>query len=338
MKVNRSLFVIVIVLFIYACGNKKIVDSEPLNTADITTPKIDYLHEIKKSPYNFYVSTPEDSSFIGLFSNRSDTIAELWYKQYRLSKSGVDSTKYQLMSSLEWGYIYPDTTLTKEITIGSFQYILFSCSEGYLGNSVLEHNIRFYALNKQNFKYYYLDYIGQYSFKCECLDGEFFNSDNLKEEPLVKDELYTFAKSSELIYQRTDRDEDIYYHMNFEEKWKNDNGADNSYGAGYSVINDTIYSTYYKTNLFELLGIVSSDNLIENVKYKIVNFFRGNIIAYDKDKELYFPVFIESCVLGCNKKIEFEENNILKVCYSEFEDSEYRISLDDIIFDMKQGD
>ncbi|MFP3787380.1 hypothetical protein, partial [Burkholderia sp. SIMBA_024] len=73
--------------------------------------------------------------------------------------------------------------------------------------------------------------------------------------------------------------------------------------------------TYYTENLFQYNGNYDNDQVIENADYKIVTYFRNNIIGYDKNKKLYFPIIVESCVTGCDKEIQFVSENEIEVSY-----------------------
>lgn len=340
----RILFIILLLITIFcACQGKNETEQNQRTNNDntIINKEVDYTSFIKNDPNNIYVSSlRDDSTFIGLFCKTNTFVdATLYLKKYKLTHCEADSISYQTIQYLDEQYIKIDTTLTKETVIKDTPYILFSCSEGAWGSAAIYQSVSFYALNMQDLSVFFLEYTGRHQyFKCEeCIVGQFTENKQLEKYPLIKKELLQLSQKSKLIYQHTKRDEDKYYYLNFEEKWNDDNMRENIYGIGRSSIDDTIRSTYYKTNLFEVMSKYG-DNFIENDKYKIANYFRSNIIGYDKYQNLYFPILIETCVQDCNKDIELTDDNSLIIKYNEYYDETYNISLDNIIFDTKHGD
>lgn len=170
---------------------------------------------------------------------------------------------------------------------------------------------------------YKLVYKGYLSAVCdECVKGNFEKNSYSKE---INDFLTQQTKSSKFIYQKSNHKNEDY--KDYEEKWQADNNIDGHFGAGNLEPLDIIYSTYYKEDLFKISG--GTPREIENEKYIINSFFRGNLIGYDKTKKLYFPIIIESCSHFCDKKIEFIGTNLLNI---EYEDSNgYIIDLSNII-------
>ena len=45
--------------------------------------------------------------------------------------------------------------------------------------------------------------------------------------------------------------------------------------------------------------------------------FRNNVISFDKMKRKYFPIWIESCMHGCDKSISLASNDNLEIKYIE---------------------
>jgi len=296
----------------------------------------------------FYQSQlQEDSTFICMYSGKdrnmsfffSDTINMIYAGKCQLNREGmVDTLETTLLLVNEWSYLTIDSSSFKQVVIQDMPYLYFATSEGFMGQGIIERNVNFHLLNMDNLEHYRLLYAGVPSFKCEdCIDGSFVITEQLKGTPEILDALKELSKTSTLIYQRGPKDDDIYYHMNYEEKWEADNKSHNAYAAGYGDIVMPIRSTYYATNLFDL-NRGSENDVIENDKYQLRSYFRGNIVGYDKSKKMHFPLYIESCVLGCNKNIEFIGKDSLKIVRSETGGEEYRISMKDIIFDTKTGD
>lgn len=294
----------------------------------------------------FYQSPlQDDSTYVSLYAGDgfasyfySDTLNRVHAAKCKLSAYGVDTLSKTLILENEWAYLTIDSSSFEQVTVLDQPYLYFSTSEGFMGQAIIERNVNFHLINMNTLEHYRLLYAGEPSFKCEdCIEGSFVITDELRSTPDILSKLKDLSKSSKFIYQRGTKDDDIYYYLNYEEKWDRDNKSHNRYGAGYGNIVTPIRSTLYKTDLFAL-NKGSENSVIENKRYILRSYFRGNIIGYDKDKKLYFPLYIENCVLGCNKDIEFVDENTLKITRSESDEETYRISLKDIIFDSKTGD
>ncbi|CAA9202174.1 hypothetical protein FLA105534_03958 [Flavobacterium bizetiae] len=239
--------------------------------------------------------------------------------------------KKDTLISNEYNYTEIGKESFQKTTIKNQEYILLSIRESYQGTAVTEQTVSFIMLNTQTLKSYTLMYAGEISLRSkQSIDGEFIDSKILDSEPEIKKVLYEFANKSKLIFHIS-KDENHY--TNYVQKWETDNNSINHLANGYSGIPDTIYSTYYKDDLFNFTGDYNKSESIENNNFKIVSFFRGNIIAFDKNKKLYFPIYTETCVTGCDKKIKFVSENSIEVLYHESSENETSIiNLDEIIF------
>ena len=138
-----------------------------------------------------------------------------------------------------------------------------------------------------------------------------------------------FNSKSKLIFQATKEEKKADHFKNYEEKWEKDNRTDNHYGAGYGIIPESLQSTYYKDKLFNLDGS-DIDTIIENENYIVGTYFRGNLLGYDKNKKLYFPIIVESCAHSCKKEIIFLDEKTVQIAYED--DEKFEIKLDEIIF------
>ena len=299
---------------------------------------------LEKSVYKSKLT--RDSTFIAIYvlpgnstsAHFADTVNRMYVGKFQFINNQIDTIKTALLSENEWGYFSIDTLSFKTIPINNTPFLYFSYIEGFQGVAVLEKSVFFCLINTKDLSHYELVYIGRNSFKCEdCIEGYFADNPTLTKKPPVYNTLKRLSKNSKLIYQQQTKDKNRYYHLNYETKWNDDNQADNAWGAGYSYIQTSIKSTYYKTNLFQLNHGIVNDS-IESERFILVNYFRGNIIGYDKINNLYFPLLIESCFNFCNKSIAFFDQDSLRIFYNEGGDIEYRISMDDILFDGKRGD
>lgn len=293
----------------------------------------------------FYQSSLQgDSTYVSLYAGDgfasyfySDTLNRVYAAKCKLSAYGVDTLSKTLILENEWAYLTIDSSSFEQVTVLDQPYLYFSTTEGFMGQAIIERNVNFHLLDMNTLEHYRLLYAGEPSFKCEdCIEGRFVITGQLRSTPEILDKLKEMSKTSKFIYQRGAKDDDIYYYLNYEEKWDRDNKSHNRYAAGYGDIVTPIRSTYYQTDLFTL-NKGSENSVIENRKYLFRSYFRGNIIGYDKDKKLYFPLYIENCVLGCNKDIEFVDENTLRITRSESDEETYSISMKDIIFDSTIG-
>lgn len=298
-------------------------------------------------PYGGFYQSPlqADSTFICLYAGDkrfsyfySDTLNRMHVSLCKLNGEVVDTLKTVLLLEDEWSYLTIDSASFRHVAVHDEPYLYFSSSEGFMGQGVIERNVNFHLVNINTLDNFRLLYAGEPSFKCEdCIEGNFVETNQLRETPDILNLLKELSKTSRLIYQRGPKDENVYYHLNYQEKWDKDNQSHNSYATGHGNIISPIHSTYYKTNLFDL-NQGSENSVIENSRYLFRSYFRGNIIGYDKEKKLYFPLYIENCVLGCNKDIEFAGSESIRVTWSESEEGTYLISINNIIFDSKTGD
>ena len=268
----------------------------------------------------------------------ADTINRMYAGKFKSINGQIDTIKSVLLSENEWGYFSIDTLSFKTVRINNVPFLYFAFVEGSQGVAVLDKSVYFCLINMSDLSNYELTYVGRNSFKCEdCIEGRFTENSKLKKHPQIAGVLRNLSKKSKLIYQKKAKDGNLYYHLNYEAKWNDDNRADNAWGAGYSYIQTPIVSTYYKTDLFRLNQGSVSDS-IQNDRFILVSYFRGNIIGYDKTNRLYFPLLIESCFNFCNKSIAFFDQDSLRIFYDEGGDIEYRISMNDILFDLRRGD
>ena len=219
--------------------------------------------------------------------------------------------------------IYQKDFLRKRIQ--NTDYFLFALLESPKGNGDPEFNLNFIMLDTDNLKSYTLKYTGESTLRCdECIDGAFIKNELLELNPTLKKELYLFANKSKWIFNPSEEEKDINYYKNYEEKWYLDNTK--------SLFPDVIKSTYYTENLFEYTGQYDQDQISENANFKVVAYFRNNIIGYDKAKKLYFPIIVESCQTGCDKKIEFISKNEIMVSHEISSQRADTINLNEIKF------
>lgn len=227
------------------------------------------------------------------------------------------------------------SSITSQKTNGKTFHLL-SIKETFKGQAVTSRTINFVLIDPAAKKHYTLSYQGEPSIRCEvCIDGAFLENKSLESVLKIKTILYAYARKSKWIYRpETAAERDPRHMKNYELKWDQDNKADNHLANGHSGIPDTIYSTYYKDDLMKFTGQRSGEPVtIENDRFLITSYFRGNLLGFDKQKKRFFPIFIESCVTGCNKTIGFTSSGRLEVTYDEDSRKEvYTVDLDAIKF------
>lgn len=248
--------------------------------------------------------------------------------------SNIKLIQQDTLLSDEFQYVHVDAKNFVKKTINNKNYLLMSVLETPMGNGDIERYVNFMMIDTKSLKSYTLQYNGTESLRCdECIDGEFIKNKQLESNPEIKNVLNQYANTSKWIYVPKGEEKELSHYKNYVQKWNTDNNTENNLANGNSSFPEVLNSTYYKENLFEFTGDYSENEFIENNKYIIVSYFRSNIIAYDKNKKLYFPVFAESCVTGCNKEIKFISENTIEVLYTEYSGHKGEtINLDEIKF------
>lgn len=278
--------------------------------------------EIRISTYN---SVPNDKYFLSGDKNF------ILVSKYLKKGNQFELIRKDTLISNEFTYTEIGKESLKKINIDNKEYIYLSVRQSYQGTAITEKSAFFIILNINSLENFTLVYSGENSFRSkEAIDGEFGEDKRLDQNPEIKKALYNFAEKSKWVFHSSPDKND---YSNYVQKWETDNNTYNHMANGNSGIPHIVYSTYYKEDLFKFTGDISDQKTIENDNFKIVCYFRGNILAFDKNKKLYFPVYTESCVTGCHKEISFKSENIIEVKYTESsEDETTIINLNEIKF------
>ncbi len=236
----------------------------------------------------------------------------------------------------EYVYTHIDSASIEQDSEGNNAYLLLTVKEIFKGQAITEKTINFILVDINTLEHYTLVYDGLSSVRCyECIDGTFQPAPSLDKRPDIKTILYKYANKSKWLYRpATQAEKDAKHFINYEKKWNADNGEDNHFTNGHSGLPTPIYSTYYKEDIFSLTAEHASiTDAVENDYFKIISYFRGNVLGFDKQRQLYFPVFIESCITGCDKKIKFVSSKSIEIKYDEYSGNEvYTVQLDKILF------
>lgn len=320
------------------------VVNAPVNQADVVRKLLK-----SKQIYPVYLMATDDSNkeFICLYASAKedkapdnlylygDASVHIYVEKFQLTgPQEIKTMNKQLIIQEEWTYCNLDSA-SQKVTIAGKPYLYFSYSTEYMGNAVLEKTIQFCLVSLNDLKSERLSYLGTPSWKCDgCLEGDIKNEKNVKMKPELLAFLNKKIAGHPGIYHSGKNDKDRYHVINYQTKWEQDNNnADNHYANGHGDIADPVKTTYYDVDLLKLQQ-GSDFEVAENDRYFFQSYFNGNIIGYDKEKKLYFPLMIEDCNAMCSKKISMV-NEVLKISYGEGDN--YEVSLNKLIFDPRTG-
>lgn len=350
MKHQRLFYFSFLILVFIGCNeqtkSKPAVDDSIINTATGSNSIMpDTARMNKELNINTVFLISDSSGAVCLYTNPnnneynhspyflSDTLNTLMIARIKEENGKLKLENRQVIDQSEWSYLTIDSSSIQQVKLNSKNYLYLSYRVAQQGKVVQEQIVNFALIELVSLNHYTLTFVGFNTFKCDdCLEGTL-----LKIEPAAPLHVTKFLKEraavSKEIYHPSAAEKNPYHFLNYQDKWDDDNGVDFSYGAGHGDPEDPIKSTYYRTNLFDLNAGSLTDSL-ETDQYIIRGYFRGNIIAFDKAKQRYFPIIVEGCVHFCNKEIELNGNK-LKLTYEDSEN--YTIDLSKMIFDIKQG-
>ncbi len=324
MKISLLLICAITFLSLGSCKNaveptaEVSVKAQPVHTVSANISDADSLH------YNTVFSLKDGDRLFRIWVKSGDRDRKYFYadsvnvliaENYERINGAWRELWRQILDRGEWNYLNIDSASFKTFKRKSQTYFLFSASSEFQGIAIPDKNMFFWMINTANPKEAYsLLYSGFADATCDgCIKGSFAEDPDLPE--FARKELLKLAKKSTFIYQPSDAEKKISDYRNYRQKWQEDNTRDSNYGAGYEGEMDTIYSTYYKEDLFALSQSTAEE--IENEYYIIKSFFRGDLLAYDKKKKKYFPVIVESCAHFCNKEVDFETDHVIKISYED---------------------
>ncbi|RKR05687.1 hypothetical protein C8C83_5038 [Flavobacterium sp. 90] len=335
---NQLAVILLSIITLSSCKNdEKSANNKANTTIKKDSTKIDT--SLKMSTI-FSIANSDNSEIIKISGNE-DTATDddkflfsgdkitLIVSKFKKNKEILKLIQADTLLKIEYCMVNIDPQLFLRKKIQDVDYFLFAVMKSPMGNGDHSLYLSFIMLNMNTLKFYTLEYIGENTVRSretETVDGAFEESKTLDSNPEIKKELYEFANQSKWIYKPTGKEKDINYYTNFEQKWYSDNASKNGKSP------DIITSTYYSEDLFKFNGEYDKDQVTENESFKIVTYFRNNVIAYDKNKKLYFPIIVESCAHGCAKTIEFVSENEIEVTYEMDVQEPYTIDLNTIKF------
>lgn len=338
-KFFLALLPILLFCLLYSCKEK---ENETVLTDSISKLEVKRQNKIPDSIIDksiFIHETPEGFARIwvdskGRKSNYfySDTLNIFNVARYNFEDGQPEISKKIELYRNEWSYLQIDSASLKKEIIGQDEYLLMTLRPEFMGKAIPDQLILFYLLNLNDIAdYSSLSYSGYSDPYCDyCIKGEFAPAENYPKNKKAWQQFQHYAQKSKFISQLKGTEKKLTYFKNYEQKWERDNKTDNHYGAGFGILPDQLYSTYYKEDLFSVNGNLVETS-IENDRYIIGTFFRGNLVGYDKKKKLNFPIIVESCAYSCDKKLSFLDEKTIQIMYEGGE--KFVIKLDEIIFD-----
>lgn len=331
MKINPFLFLLLCLLI--SCKKEKNnsektetkIAAENVQIPDSLSQNSIFLHKNENGFFRVWVKSKEHR---GKYFY-SDTLNILSAEEYVYENNRFSKIKEIKLSENSWSYLDIDSSNMKTETVGGKEYFFISANTSFMGTAVPEQTVQFWMINMKNIdENYELLYSGYPSEINNCIKGNFVNNKKLHHNIPIYNALQKFVKNSRLLCQPSKKEEHPDYYKNYAEKWQKDNQQDSHFGAGNMGALDRITSTYYKEDLFKIAA--GTPTKIENNNFAVISYFRGDILAYDKKKKLYFPVIVESCTGFCNKEIQLINTNTLQITYED--QSSYELDLDKIIF------
>ncbi|MCC9065760.1 hypothetical protein [Flavobacterium piscisymbiosum] len=341
-KINNKIIVLLLSIVLFSCKNDQKISDDKLKNEntnqnikkDSTTVQansktatlFEFSNEENTEIIKISATEASDDDKLFLVGDKNVLVASKYTKNTNEEKLVLRNTLF----SDEFYYINIDKKAVRK-KIQNTEYFLFAVMESPKGNGDPEFILNFIMLNIHDLKFFILKYTGEATLRCdECIDGRFIENEILDSNPTIKKELYDFANKSKWVYNPSGKEKDINYYKNYEQKWEQDNTA----GKTEPTFPHSIKSTYYTENLFQYTGNYNKDEVIENADFKIVSYFRNNIIGYDKNKKLYFPIMVETCNTGCDKKIEFISKNKILIIPTEISSQiADTVNLNEIDFD-----
>ncbi|MFH6990934.1 hypothetical protein [Flavobacterium sp. FlaQc-48] len=318
-----------------SCKKEEKISDHKINKKNIPPATKENSDEIKRTGTLFSFSNPDNTEIIKISASEVNDDTNFFLvgdqnsvivSKYKKNKESQQLIQKEILLSDEFYYVTIDEKNCLRKKIDGVDYFLFALKESPKGNGDPEYILSFIMVNTATLKFYILKYAGEVTLRCEeCIDGAFVKNEALESNLSIKKELYQFANQNKWVYHPTEEEKNINYYKNYEQKWYLDNNSKNS--AGF------IKSTYYKENLFQFSGQYDKDQVAENNDFKIVTYFRHNVIGYDKNKKLYFPIIVESCATGCDKKIRLISKDEIEISYEMDIQQPDTIHLNKIKFD-----
>lgn len=301
---------------------------------------------VRIEPVNCIVKTIDNKECIICLANKSgvDGKDKMFYSNpeiiyYKLTKFAnswrIETQKPVFTEEFIYCEFYKDFEV---VVIKNKTYLYFLYNISPMGNAAEYYNLNFALFSLLDFQLITLDYGGDPIYnnksKLQQIKGDFINLDKFNDKPELLFFLEGKARKCSLVYRATNSDLDINSSANYEKKWQIDNSKIKSvWDTKNNIYDEPLRTTYYDKNLFPSDKGVS-DRKVENSRYIIVSLFRNNILGYDKARKKYFPIWVESCAHGCDKKLSFVKETILQITYSEADNQEILVDLSKMTYSI----
>ncbi|HMZ67184.1 MAG TPA: hypothetical protein PLF66_24055 [Leptospiraceae bacterium] len=343
-KIKRLIETLVFSILILVGSNRQLLSESAKQTKSIQITSVSKAIEIFRDlvlvePINCLVAIIAKKENIICIANKAgvDSNNKMFYSNpeivyYKLSKFAdvwrVEKQAPVYKKEFFYWNSLPDFEI---VTIGKKSYLFFHFLVSPMGNAVNLDELNFALFSLTDFRLTTLKYEGDPYTKNEklfYLKGDFMNLNQLNTKPKLLKYLEKRASKSPWIYRTTKSDLEINSSTNYEKKWRIDNSSIKQvWEYKENILEQSIQITYYDKNIFPPSYQGDTPRKIENSKYKIISLFRGDILGYDKTKEKYFPIWVDSCSHGCDKDISFISEDTLKIVYSESANKEV-VSID----------
>jgi hypothetical protein len=271
---------------------------------------------------------------INMFNNGRSMVVGCYEREAEASASVVGCSSFVLTAGV-WSKIGTDEIAPefsyvklvgnpKAVSVAGRNYIFFVVKDNPMGNGAGNLGTLHFSLYEPvKHTITALEFSGEDTDR-DQVKGNFLNVDEIqsKNQTLLAF-LEAEAAASPLIYRATPQDLDLDAAQNFEQRWTVDNDFDLNDDIGERVLNLRMYSE----NLFRLArGSVNTD--VQSDHYRVVTYFRGSVIAFDKRKQVYFPVLVDRCAHICGYNAEFISGDEVHLEAAEMQNSGFRVNLD----------
>lgn len=162
------------------------------------------------------------------------------------------------------------------------------------------------------------------------IEGTFTNINEFKTKPTLLSFLEQKAAACELLYR--DYKKDNNHFEKCKKKWNLDNpNIVHVWPKDECALSGKLRITFYDDPLFSI-DQEKNNQVIENEIYKVIALQECHILVYHKIKKQYFPAWIEPNWRFSQKRIQFQDKNIVKTTYEREENKFVFIDLEKMTY------
>lgn len=273
----------------------------------------------KKSNYCAYVQIDNRAYIVGVCNKRHGYAYDDGYDLYTLINFANNWQTNKMVTFEDGGFLFDLRDKYEIVTIENKKYIYFSLYSNGMGTAsgglAWIHFILYDIIDGKVTDLIYggAEYSDEVDYKKNKVSGDFENIEEIKDKNLLAF-LEQRASISDLIYRKSSIDElDPKQPKNYHLRWELDNPYLVDLPKKVYPSEGKIKFTYYDEKEFS--EDLSNMDTIESKSYEIYSNFRGNVIGYDKNLRKYFPILISGCNHGCDKKVSFYKENMIKIYF-----------------------